>query len=208
MLTSSVILDVLLLAIFAACVSLGWKRGLFRTLAELVSWLAALLGAAAAANAFTPVVMERLRPVLEGQVSQAIGDYLQSLVDETGYEGLFGGLLESLTRGGAVDGMADAAVEILSEAVLRNLAYALLFLVSFVAIALLLKLAVGLVDRLLKLPLLRQVNAAGGILAGALKGLLLALLVLWLGETTGLLATPQAMEASVVAPILLKLLPA
>ncbi len=208
MLTSSVILDVLLLAIFAACVSLGWKRGLFRTLAELVSWLAALLGAAAAANAFTPVVMERLRPVLEGQVSQAIGDYLQSLVDETGYEGLFGGLLESLTRGGAVDGMADAAVEILSEAVLRNLAYALLFLVSFVAIALLLKLAVGLVDRVLKLPLLRQVNAAGGILAGALKGLLLALLVLWLGETTGLLATPQAMEASVVAPILLKLLPA
>ena len=208
MLTSSVILDVLLLAIFAACVSLGWKRRLFRTLAELVSWLAALLGAAAAANAFTPVVMERLRPVLEGQVSQAIGDYLQSLVDETGYEGLFGGLLESLTRGGAVDGMADAAVEILSEAVLRNLAYALLFLVSFVAIALLLKLAVGLVDRVLKLPLLRQVNAAGGILAGALKGLLLALLVLWLGETTGLLATPQAMEASVVAPILLKLLPA
>ena len=208
MLTSSVILDVLLLAIFAACVSLGWKRGLFRTLAELVSWLAALLGAAAAANAFTPVVMERLRPVLEGQVSQAIGDYLQSLVDETGYEGLFGGLLESLTQGGAVDGMADAAVEILSEAVLRNLAYALLFLVSFVAIALLLKLAVGLVDRVLKLPLLRQVNAAGGILAGALKGLLLALLVLWLGETTGLLATPQAMEASVVAPILLKLLPA
>ena len=208
MLTSSVILDVLLLAIFAACVSLGWKRGLFRTLAELVSWLAALLGAAAAANAFTPVVMERLRPVLEGQVSQAIGDYLQSLVDETGYEGLFGGLLESLTQGGAVDGMADAAVEILSEAVLRNLAYALLFLVSFVAIALLLKLAVGLVDRVLKLPLLRQVNAAGGILAGALKGLLLVLLVLWLGETTGLLATPQAMEASVVAPILLKLLPA
>lgn len=208
MLTSSVILDVLLLAIFAACVSLGWKRGLFRTLAELVSWLAALLGAAAAANAFTPVVMERLRPVLEGQVSAAIGDYLQSLVDETGYEGLFGGLLESLTQGGAVDGMADAAVEILSEAVLRNLAYALLFLVSFVAIALLLKLAVGLVDRVLKLPLLRQVNAAGGILAGALKGLLLALLVLWLGETTGLLATPQAMEASVVAPILLKLLPA
>ena len=208
MLTSSVILDVLLLAIFAACVSLGWKRGLFRTLAELVSWLAALLGAAAAANAFTPVVMERLRPVLEGQVSQAIGDYLQSLVDETGYEGLFGGLLESLTQGGAVDGMADAAVEILSEAVLRNLAYALLFLVSFVAIALLLKLAVGLVDRVLKLPLLRQVNAAGGILAGALKGLLLALLVLWLGETTGLLATPQALEASVVAPILLKLLPA
>ena len=208
MLTSSVILDVLLLAIFAACVSLGWKRGLFRTLAELVSWLAALLGAAAAANAFTPVVMERLRPVLEGQVSAAIGDYLQSLVDETGYEGLFGGLLESLTQGGAVDGMADAAVEILSDAVLRNLAYALLFLVSFVAIALLLKLAVGLVDRVLKLPLLRQVNAAGGILAGALKGLLLALLVLWLGETTGLLATPQAMEASVVAPILLKLLPA
>ena len=137
MIASSVILDVLLLAIFAVCVYLGVRRGLFRTLAELVSWIIALLLSSAVANAFTTVVMDRLRPVLEGQVSQAITDYLQALVDETGYEGLFGGLL-----------------------------------------------------------------------AGALKGLLLVLLELWLGETTGLLATGQAMDSSVFAPILLKLLPA
>ena len=208
MIASSVILDVLLLAIFAVCVYLGVRRGLFRTLAELVSWIVALLLSSAVANAFTTVVMDRLRPVLEGQVSQAIGDYLQSLVDETGYEGLFGGLLDSLTEGGAVDGVADVAVEILSDAILRNLAYALIFLVSFVVITLLLKLVIRMVDTVLKLPLLRQVNQAGGLLAGALKGLLLVLLVLWLGETTGLLATGQAMDSSVFAPILLKLLPA
>ena len=47
MITSSVILDLVLIAIVAVCVFFGAKRGLFRTLADLAAYLVALIGAAA-----------------------------------------------------------------------------------------------------------------------------------------------------------------
>mgnify|MGYP002802286002 FL=1 len=99
------------------------------------------------------------------------------------------------------------AVDVLADTVLHNMAYMLLFVVAFVLLVVVLKLVIRIVDSALKLPVLHQMNTLGGVLAGALKGVLLVLLVLWLNEQTGLLVTPQALEASVAAPILLQLLP-
>lgn len=207
MITSSVILDLVLIAIVAVCVFFGAKRGLFRTLADLAAYLVALIGASWLANVFTAQVMEHLRPVLESQVSQSITDYLTALTENSGYSGILKGLLDTLTAGDTIDDIANVAVDVLADTVLHNMAYMLLFVVAFVLLVVALKLVIRIVDSALKLPVLHQMNTLGGVLAGALKGVLLVLLVLWLNEQTGLLVTPQALEASVVAPILLQLLP-
>ena len=207
MITSSVILDLVLIAIVAVCVFFGAKRGLFRTLADLAAYLVALIGASWLANVFTAQVMELLRPVLESQVSQSITDYLTALTENSGYSGILKGLLDTLTAGDTIDDIANVAVDVLADTVLHNMAYMLLFVVAFVLLVVVLKLVIRIVDSALKLPVLHQMNTLGGVLAGALKGVLLVLLVLWLNEQTGLLVTPQALEASVAAPILLQLLP-
>lgn len=208
MIASSVILDLVLIAIVALCVFLGARRGLFRSLADLAAYLVALVGASLLANQFTVQVMERLRPVVESQVSQSITDYLTALTEtDAGYSGLLKGLLDTLTENGTIDDIANVAVDVLADTILHNIAYMLLFVVAFVVLVVALKLVIRLVDKALQLPVLHQMNALGGLLAGAVKGVVLALLLLWLNEQTGLLVDPQALRASVVAPILLQLLP-
>lgn len=207
MITSSVILDLVLIAIVAVCVFFGAKRGLFRTLADLAAYLVALIGASWLANQFTVQVMEHLRPIAEHQVSQSITEYLTSLTTDSSYTGFLKGLLDSLTDSGTIDDIANVAVDVLADTILHNMAYMLLFVVAFVLLVVALKLVIRLVDTALKLPVLHQMNTLGGVLVGALKGVVLVLLLLWLNEQTGLLVDPQALEASVAAPILLQLLP-
>ena len=103
MIASSVILDLVLIAIVALCVWLGARRGLFRSLADLAAYLVALIGASWAANQFSAQVMEHLRPVAEHQVSQSITDYLTALTEaDVSYSGLLKGLLDTLTENGSV----------------------------------------------------------------------------------------------------------
>ena len=72
MLQSSAILDVAIVVIFAFAVWIGAKKGLFRSLAELVIYLVGLVGASVAAGRLTGQVVELLRPALESKVSEAI----------------------------------------------------------------------------------------------------------------------------------------
>ncbi len=208
MIASSVILDLVLIAIVALCVWLGARRGLFRSLADLAAYLVALIGASWAANQFSAQVMEHLRPVAEHQVSQSITDYLTALTEaDVSYSGLLKGLLDTLTENGTIDDIANVAVDVLADTILHNMAYMLLFLAAFVVLVVALKLVIRLVDAALKLPVLHQMNTLGGVLAGTVKGVVLVLVLLWLNKQTGLLVDPKALEASVAAPFLLQLLP-
>ena len=202
MITSSVILDIVLAAILALNIYLGVRRGLFRSLMEFASYLVSLFGATLLANQFTPRMMDWMRPVLEEKISTAIGEYLANSVTEAGYSGLFADLLNRLTESGSFDQVAELTTDILLETVLYNLAYVLLFLIAFLILVVLLRIVIRMGDAVMKLPILRQVNTVGGFFIGALKGLLLMLLLLWIAESTGLLVSREAMDASRLAPLL------
>ncbi len=207
MISSSVILDLVILGIFLLCVWLGARKGLFRSLAELLASLAALVGASWAAGQFAQAAVGWLRPLLESSVSQAIEQYLAGIAGEEGYTGILADLLGRLTGQLSPDGIAGVAVDAMVDSVLYNIAYALLFLAAFVLLMIVLKIVIRAVDTVLKLPVLHQVNTLGGLLFGALEGLLLILLLLWLEERTGLLVDSRALDASLIAPHLVKLLP-
>lgn len=207
MLTSSVILDIVLIAVFAVNVYLGVHRGLFRSLMEFASYLVSLFGAMLLANQFTPRMMDWLRPVLEAKISVAIGEYLESSLTDAGYSGLFADLLNRLTENGGFDQVAEVTTDILLETILYNLAYVLLFLIAFLLLVIALRFVIRMGDAVMKLPLLHQVNTIGGFAIGVLKGLLIVLLVLWIVESTGLLVSQEALDASWFAPFLLTLLP-
>ena len=205
MLRSSVILDVAIAAVFVLSVWLGAKKGLFRSLAELAVWLVALTAASLAARGLTGRVVELLRPALESRVSEALSGYVSGALEEVP----FGSALEGMEGIGDLAGDAAAeAVEVLAETLLYNLAYVLVFLLVFLLVVIVLRLAINLGDLVLRLPVLREMNTLGGILVGAVKGVFVVCLILWLNGKTGLLLDRGAVQGSCIAPFLMKILPA
>ena len=205
MLQSSVILDVAIVLMFALSVWIGAKKGLFRSLAELVVYLVGLVGANLAAGGLTDRVVDLLRPVLESQVSEAITDYISGTLSELP----FGEALAGLENVGDLTGDAAAGmVDLMVETLLYNLTYVIVFLAVFLLLVLLLRLIINLGDFLLRLPVLHEMNTLGGILIGAVKGILIVCLILWLDSKAGLLLDSAAVQGSYIAPFLLKILPA
>ena len=84
----------------------------------------------------------------------------------------------------------------------------LVFLAVFLVFVLVLRIVINLGDLLLRLPVLHEMNTLGGILIGALKGVLIVCLILWLDSKAGVLLSPGAVQGSYIAPFLLKILPA
>ena len=202
MLQSSVILDVAIVLMFALSVWIGAKKGLFRSLAELVVYLVGLVGANLAAGGLTDRVVDLLRPVLESQVSEAITDYISGTLSELP----FGEALAGLENVGDLTGDAAAGmVDLMVETLLYNLTYVIVFLAVFLLLVLLLRLIINLGDFLLRLPVLHEMNTLGGILIGAVK---VVCLILWLDSKTGLLLDSSAVQSSHIASFLMKILPA
>lgn len=204
MLQSSVILDIAIAAVFAVSVWVGARKGLFRSLAELAVYLVGLIGASLAAGRLTDKVVELLRPALESKVSEAISDYITGALSDVP----FGGYLAGLEGIGDLAGdAAQETVDLLVETLLYNLAYVVVFLLAFLLLVFLLKLIINLGDFLLRLPVLHELNTLGGLLVGAVKGLLIIGLILWLDSKTGLLLSSGAVQGSYIAPFLMKILP-
>ena len=205
MLRSSVILDIAIAAVLVLSVWIGGKKGLFRSLAELVIYLVGLVGASLAAGHLTDRAVELLRPVLESRVSQTVSGYLSGAIAD----GPLGGAVDGLEGLGDLAGDAAAeAAELLAETLLHDLTYVIVFLAVFLAAVFLLRLVIHVGDLVLRLPVLHEVNTLGGVLVGAVKGVLLVCLILWLDGKAGLLLDPAAVQGSYIAPFLLKILPA
>ena len=213
----SIVMDIAIAAVFVLFAALGWKRGLFRSLAELAAMVLALLLASQIAAAAAPEVIDRvLRPAahraIEARVDEmmaesvsaaAPGEELARVVESIPNRFVreqAQGLLESLEGADlltpAQDRLEQAGKEI-ADAVLDGVAYSLVhsivYLIAFMVLTALLRLVV--------LPVLRQFNEAGGALLGMVKGAVVICLAVWVLGRTGAV-TPEMAEGSILfAPL-------
>ena len=223
----SVMMDIAIVAVFLLFTLLGWKRGLFRSLAELAAMALALLLASQIAAAAAPAVIDKaLRPAAHEAIAQRVDEMMAENVSAlTPAEELLrvvdsipnrfvreraAQLVERLDLSSAAAG--DSARETLlrlgyqlADMVLDGVAYSLVhsivYLVCFMVLTFLLRLAVRLVSAALRLPVLRQFNEAGGALLGMVKGAVVICLVVWVLGRTGTV-TPGMAEGSVLfAPL-------
>ena len=196
MLTSSVIVDIVIFAVVALSLLIGAKRGLFRSLAELVSCIAAYVITSLLAGSLSSAVAEWLRPMAEERVSALVEAYLSGAL-ENAPAFLTAGFLEEL--------LEQALPEAIVERGLYNIAYAAVFVVLFFVVVF--ALLIRAVDTVLKLPLLHELNTFGGAAVGALKGAVLIGLLLWLARRTGLLVSQEALTGSLLVPLWQRFLP-
>lgn len=217
----SVMIDLAIAAVFILCTAMGWRRGLFRSLAELAAMVLALALASQLAAAAAPVVIDRAlrsaayealeerieeldtdgvlelsplegaRALIEAIPNRLIRESALALLEDADLEAAAGGARE------AVLGMGRQAVDAVLDGAAYRLVHALLYMVCFMVLTFLLRLAVRLLSVAMRLPVLKQFNEAGGALLGMGKGAVLVCLGVWVLGRTGVI-TPELAEGSLL----------
>lgn len=214
--TTAVIMDAIVVIILVVAVCYGAKRGLLESLAGLIIVVMALVGAGIAAGTFTdPVagfvtplveerVAERVEAALEEQAGAFAGEWsLEELPDleelpiaeVLALMGLDETVRASLAER-AQNMIRDTGATVVSavvESLVRSFVYGVLFFLAFLTILLLLKVLVGAMGLVLKLPGLRLLNALGGAVIGLAEGVLLLFLAVWLCRKLGVSFETEAL---------------
>lgn len=185
------LLDAVVILIFLLCVVIGHKRGFIKTVTGIVAFVAALAVSSLLSGpiaglvydkAVEPSIVETVDTKLEeveGSATEKLYDAYESLPDmvksllvQTGIENA-GDLEAKLpTEGDTIGQSVVAVVEPILLPLIKAICSLLLFFIVYIVAAILLK----MLDIVAKLPLLKQVNKALGLVGGIVSGALWALL--------------------------------
>ncbi len=187
------LLDAVVILIFLLCVAIGHKRGFIKTVTGIVAFVAALAVSSLLSGpiaglvydkAVEPSIVETVDTKLEeveGSATEKLYDAYESLPDmvksllaQTGVENVddLAQKLMSMDTNVPVSENINAVVEPILLPLIKAICSLLLFFIVYIVAAILLK----MLDIVAKLPLLKQVNKALGLVGGIVLGALWALL--------------------------------
>ena len=207
--TTAVIIDAIVVVVLLAFAIWGARQGLVRALAGLVMVIVALVGAGMIAATFSGPAARLAAPVIQkhitSRVEEAMAVQTDSTPDEVGEEPRVEDLLVLLgldedVRGSlaeqAEEQIRDAGASIVSavvESMVGSVAYGVLFILSFLALLLMLHVLVGAMDLVMKLPLLHGLNTLGGGALGLIEGTLVLFLAVWAARRLGISFETEAL---------------
>lgn len=193
------IIDLFIVLFILLLVFQGAHRGLVLTLCGLVAIFVAFFGASITANHFAPAVTELVEPhisnVLEAELGEALGGHgdsdtlLQALTQFGLYEDLALRIEDVVSQ--RMTSVSTSLLNTLSQAVAESVSYYGIFLVSFAIILLIWAMISRALDLVVNLPILNELNVAGGAIIGFFKACIFLFVVAWLVQYLGHLI-PQA----------------
>lgn len=204
--TTPVIIDIVVAAVLLGFAVYGGKRGLFRALSGLLAVVVALVGAGIIAATFTTPVTKVVTPLIAGHIEekvenamavQSAGSGVQMPEADTEDPSAIQDLLAILGLDDEVrsrlaeeveEKVRDTGASIAAavvESMARSFIYGTLYILSFAVLLLLMKVLIGAMDLVLKLPLLRGLNTLGGAAVGLVEGALLLFLAVWVLRRLG-----------------------
>ena len=209
--TTPVIIDIVVIVVLVGFTIYGARRGLLRALAGLLVVIVALVGAGIIAATFAPPAAKLVSPFITQRIEEKVEEAMAVQADagvhmpEAEDSSAIGELLSILGLDDDVRGSLTEKVQekvrdtgaSLAAAVVESLAqsfiYGVLYILSFAALLLLMKVLVGAMGLVLKLPLLRGLNALGGGAVGLLEGALLLFLAVWVLRRMGVSFETEAL---------------
>ena len=207
--TTAVIIDAIVVVVLLAFAIWGARQRLVRALAGLVMVIVALVGAGMIAATFSDPAARLAAPVIQkhitSRVEEAMAVQTDSTPEEVGEEPRVEDLLVLLgldedVRGSlaeqAEEQIRDAGASIVSavvESMVGSVAYGVLFILSFLALLLMLHVLVGAMDLVMKLPLLHGLNTLGGGALGLIEGTLVLFLAVWAARRLGISFETEAL---------------
>ena len=199
---NGLIIDGVLVLLLLLSFFVGAKRGLFKSLMGFVVLIAAIVGAAIAANTLTEPITDLVLPAFEEKISDWLG-----VPEELTMGNVASGILSSdstknpsfsewfekleLFRGGDrfvehLQEKAANAAHLAARSLVESVVHAVLFLLCFLLLLILLRLLTKLLDHLFALPVLHALNTLGGGVFALLEAAILLYLVLWLAPEFGI----------------------
>lgn len=212
--TTPVIIDIVVAAVLLGFAVYGGKRGLFRALSGLLAVVVALVGAGIIAATFTTPVTKVVTPLIAGHIEekvenamavQSAGSGVQMSEADTEDPSAIQDLLTILGLDDEVrsrlaeeveEKVRDTGASIAAavvESMARSFIYGTLYILSFAVLLLLMKVLIGAMDLVLKLPLLRGLNTLGGAAVGLVEGALLLFLAVWVLRRLGVSFESEAL---------------
>lgn len=203
------ILDLAVLLLLGVCVWIGRKRGFIKTMTGVLAFFAAAAVAFLLHKSVANVVYDKgIEPSIltaveehlpDGQataqnvdlVLQKLPGFLQNVLDKNGM-GSGADVLTKITGAAEPAAVAqqisDTVVRPVVLPVLQTLCVLLLFLVALLLARWLLR----VLHVVAKLPVLKQLNKAGGLLAGAVSGILWVLFAVGVLQIVAAVSAPDA----------------
>ena len=194
------IFDIAIVVVLAFFAWRGAAKGLILSLCGLAAVFVAFFAAQFVSDTFCEPVGNILRPIIIQTVRGAdaepevdpenpeAGYTVDELLGSIQEKGLFEGFSEFLEQAVAADAVGHgplSPLDALAGYLSKGIAKALLFGLVFIAIQLVWFLASHALDLAFKLPILAEVNLAGGLVIGLVKGGLLVIVLVWLGQLSG-----------------------
>lgn len=190
----NILIDLLLLVILILCILMGKKRGFIKSFFGffgsliaffLTSLLAKPLGSFFSSAFLYPFLRQRFLTALSQEIGQGVSGIDFAGLPESCQQILarFGTDAEAIADHVATasqtvgDAAADAAAQFVALPLADAASYALAFFLLFVVFSVAIRIAVHLLDLVSKLPLLNFSNRFLGLLAGALQGFFLVLVL-------------------------------
>ena len=172
-------LSIVILVILAGCILNGFRKGMVRTLAAMMSLVVSLV-LVSLANPYVATFLEEkptVYEVTETKCREAFQSIAEKQTENVRQEfmqkmGVPENFSNTLRIG---DEFTESAVAPLAESTAHLIVNGLAFVITFVLLSILLRIAVGLLDGLFRLPVLSMVNRLAGGAIGAVQGLV----ILW-----------------------------
>lgn len=187
-------MDIVAVAALLVFVIVGAREGLFRSLAGLVIVVVALVGAGMIAATLADPAAKLITPIIEKAITEKVDDAitektgkLDTQRTDTGVEELMDilGLDEDVRQSigqraeESVRSTGASAISAVVESLCRSIIYGVLYILSFLALSVLLHILAKAMDLLTKLPVIHSLNALGGGAIGLVKGALVLFLAIW-----------------------------
>ena len=202
------IFDITIIALLALFAWRGAAKGLILSLCGLAAIFVAFFGAQFLSEQFCQPVGNILRPIIIQTVRGADAEpevdpddpedtyTVDELLASIQEKGLFEGFADFLDRAAEGNELSpngrlspmDALAGYLSKAIAKTLLFCVVFFGGLLAWFLF----SHALDLAFKLPILAEVNLAGGLLVGLVKGGLLTVVLVWMGQVAGLVPNPPS----------------
>ena len=186
--TAPVIIDAVVVLILVGFTIFGVKRGLLQTLAGLVIAVVALVGAGMIAATFSGPLARLAAPLIEHRIEQKVDAAIEkqtAQMPEAETELEIEPLLALLGLDKDVRGTGVSVATAVVTSIAQSMIYGVLYILSFLALLVLLHVLFKAMDLLVRLPGLRGLNALGGGLLGLIEGALLLFLAVWAARRLG-----------------------
>ena len=193
----SIILDVILIAIFAAYVITAAKKGFVRTLLELVAVVAAIflsfqISPVISQTVYDGFVEKEIVATLEEQISEnvdalsvtekanavldSIPDFAVSLASSAGVE--ISTIKDQISsQKFDSQNLAQSLVDKIAEPIVVGALTIIIFILLAVVLMIALKFVAKLISKLFDIPLVKSVNKSLGGVLGAIKGALVVVVI-------------------------------